>query len=114
VITTLPLLLDIGPSLILITRRDIALPVNYLCTRIGKFDSDDQKKFLRVQNYLNETTELAITLKCSQPIPTIHVFADASYGIRSIDRRSQTGMCVQLGEATIVARCGKQKPVAER
>jgi hypothetical protein len=95
------------------TRPDIALPVNYLCTRIGKFDSDDQKKFLRVLYYLNETTELAITLKCSQPIPTVHVFADASYGIRSIDRRSQTGMCVQLGEATIVARSGKQKLVTK-
>jgi hypothetical protein len=91
------------------TRPDIALPVNYLCTRIGKFDSDDQKKFLRVLYYLNETTELAIKLQCDDENPIIHVFTDASYGIRSIDRRSQTGVVVQLGQATLIARSGKQK-----
>jgi hypothetical protein len=45
----------IAKLLYLNTRPDIALPVNYLCTRIGRFDSDDEKKFLRVLYYLNET-----------------------------------------------------------
>ena len=30
-------------------RPDIALAVNYLCTQVGKFDSDDEKKFNRVR-----------------------------------------------------------------
>jgi hypothetical protein len=95
------------------TRPDIALPVNYLCTRIGRFDSDDQKKFLRILYYLNETPELAIKLQCDDDNPFIHIFTDASYGIRSIDRRSQTGVVVQLGQATLIARSGKQKLVTK-
>jgi hypothetical protein len=39
--------------------------------------------------------------------------AHASYGIRSIDRRSQTGVVVQLGQATLIARSGKQKLVTK-
>jgi hypothetical protein len=77
------------------TRPDIAL-------RIGRFDSDDEKKFLRVLYYLNETPELAIKLQCDDDDP-IHVFTDASDRIRSIDRRFQTGV-VQLGQATLIAR----------
>jgi hypothetical protein len=73
----------------------------------------NSKKFLRILYYLNETIDLGIKLRCSERIPTIHIFTDASYGARSIDRCSQTGMCVQLGEATLIARSSKQKLVTK-
>ena len=95
------------------TRPDISLPVNWLCTRIQKFDDDDLKKFNRILLYLNGTRELQLILKCNQDLPMIHIFADAAYGIRPIDRLSQTGVCVKLGDATIVARSGKQKLVTK-
>jgi hypothetical protein len=52
--------------------------------------------------------ELGLTLRCNESLPTIHVYTDAAYGIRSFDRRSQTGACVTLGSATLVVRSGKQ------
>jgi hypothetical protein len=95
------------------TRPDIALPVNYLCTRVEKFDEDDHKKFKRILQYLNGTVKLGLTLRCHEKNPTIHVYTDAAYGIRSFDRLSQTGVCVMLGSATLVARSGKQKLVTK-
>jgi hypothetical protein len=44
-------------------RPDIALAVNYLCTQVGKFDSDDEKKFNKVLEYLHASPNLGITLK---------------------------------------------------
>lgn len=95
------------------TRPDIALPVNYLCTRVERFDDDDLKKFYRILQYLNGTTKLGMTLRCNESLPTIHVYTDAAYGIRSFDRMSQTGVCVTLGSATLVVRSGKQKLVTK-
>jgi hypothetical protein len=94
------------------TRPDICLPVNFLCARVGKLDEDDEKKFLRILYYLNGTRTLGLTLKFSSPRPTINIYADASYGVNS-DRKSQTGLCVQLDSATIIARSGKQKLVTK-
>jgi hypothetical protein len=56
---------------------------------------------------------MGITLRCDNGIPTIHIFTDAAYGIRSIDRHSQTGVCVMIDSATIVARSAKQKLVTK-
>ncbi len=50
---------------------------------------------------------------CKNQTPTIHVFVDAAYGIRSIDRLSQTGVCVMLDTALIVAWSSKQKLVTK-
>ena len=95
------------------TRPDIALAVNYLCSRAEMFDDDDQKKFQRILQYLNGTRKLGMTLRCNDSLPTINVFTDAAYGIRSFDRLSQTGVCVMLGSASIVVRSGKQKLVTK-
>jgi hypothetical protein len=95
------------------TRPDIAVAVNYLCTRIEKFDDDDLKKFHRILGYLHGTQDRGLTLICKSQCPTIHVYVDAAYGIRSIDRLSQTGVCVMLDNALIVARSAKQKLVTK-
>ena len=39
------------------TRMDIALPVNYLCTRADKYTGDDKKRFIRILEYLNGTVQ---------------------------------------------------------
>jgi hypothetical protein len=52
-------------------RPDIALAVNYLCTQVGKFDSDDEKTFNRVLEYLHASPTLGITLECPEDIPYI-------------------------------------------
>ena len=54
-----------------------------------------------------------MTLCCNDSVPTIKVYTDAAFGIRSFDRLPQTGGCVMLGSATIVARSGKQKIATE-
>ena len=58
--------------------------------------------------YLHGTPTLGITLRCNESTPSIHIYSDAAYGIRSIDRLSQTGICVRIGEATVIARSGRQ------
>jgi hypothetical protein len=64
------------------TRPDIALPVNYLCTRVERFDDDDDdfKKFYRILQYLHETTKLGMTLSCNETFRTIHVYTTQHMG----------------------------------
>jgi hypothetical protein len=93
-------------------RPDIALPVNYLCSRVNQYNQCDEDKFFRILHYLKETIDQGLNLSCSDPIPSINVFADASYGINA-DRKSQTGIVVKVGQATLLAKTGKQKIVTK-
>ena len=86
--------------------------MNFLCARVEKLDADDEKKFFRILYYLHGTRSLGITLKFTSSKPTINVFVDAAYGINP-DRKSQTGLCIQLDTATMIARSGKQKIVTK-
>ena len=93
------------------TRPDIAMPVNYLCTRVNNFDDDDKVKFIRILEYLYGTISDGLVLKIDESNPNLYVFADASYGISTIDRKSQSGMIIKLGNAMIIAKSKKQKIV---
>jgi hypothetical protein len=93
-------------------RPDILLPVNFLCSRSEKFDEDDQSKLIRILKYLHGTSHLGITLKSETSKPFhIDVFADAAFAIHSSDRRSHSGLCIQIGSSTILCKSGKQSLV---
>ncbi len=80
------------------TRPDIALAVNYLCTRANDYNQDDYNKFIRILQYLKETIDLPLTLKCDHTFPTIHAYAYAAYGIHTTDRKSQSESLLHLAK----------------
>jgi hypothetical protein len=82
------------------------------CTQVGKFDSDDEKKFNKVLKYLHASPNLGITLECPEDIPHIDCYVDASYGITA-DRRSQTGMAITIGKGAIISKSTRQKIVTK-
>jgi hypothetical protein len=93
-------------------RPDILLPVNFLCSRAEKFDTDDELKLIRILKYLHGTVGLGITLKSDLTKPLdIDVYADASFAIHTADRRSHSGLCIQIGSSTILCKTGKQSLV---
>ena len=93
-------------------RPDILLPVNFLCSRADKFDADDELKMIRILKYLHGTAKLGITLKSEFIKPlNIDVYADASFAIHTADRRSHSGLCIQIGSSTILCKTGKQSLV---
>lgn len=52
---------------------------------------------------------MGLTLLCDDPYPTVNIYVDAAYAIHPDDRKSQTGICVRLGKATLICRSGRQK-----
>jgi hypothetical protein len=94
------------------TRPDISLAVNYLSTRVNKFDEDDERKAKRILYYLNSTKDLGIILECNEKIPFIEAFADASYGVTAT-RNSQTGHVISIGKGPIYVSSTKQKLVTK-
>jgi hypothetical protein len=90
-------------------RPDILLPINFLCSRAEKFDEDDQAKLVRILKYLHGTPTLGITLKSqSSQLINIHVYADASFAVHPTDRRSHSGLCIKVGNSTVLCKTGKQ------
>jgi hypothetical protein len=94
-------------------RPDILLPVNFLSTRVNKFDSNDKDKMTRVLRYLNNTKDLGLILKCPD-VEEINVItsADASYGIHS-DGKGQSGISTSFGVGAVNSSTTKQKIVAK-
>jgi len=93
-------------------RPDIALPVNYLCSRVNKFTHEDDIKFYKILHYLNGSKSDGLTFKRDTDNPSINVYADASYGINE-DRKSQTGIIVKVGNCTIISKSVKQSIVTK-
>ena len=90
-------------------RPDILLPVNFLCSRAEKFDEDDESKLIRILKYLHGTPRMGITLKSdSSKLLNFDVYADASFAIHTGDRRSHSGLCIQIGSSTVLCKSGKQ------
>jgi hypothetical protein len=90
-------------------RPDVLLPVNFLSTRVNKFDSNDKDKMTRV----NGTKDLGLILKCPD-VTAIEVVtsADASYGIHS-DGKGQSGISTSFGIGAVNSSTTKQKIVAK-
>lgn len=92
-------------------RPEILFPVNYLTTRVNKFSHGDWDKAFKILKYLNTESDLGLTLRIGSD-PTVHVFADASFGTHS-DRKSHSGSLVKFGDATVSAQSSKQKLVTK-
>jgi hypothetical protein len=89
-------------------RPDIALAVNYLCSRVKKFTKCDKAKMSKVISYLNSTPTMGLTLECNARDVFVDAFIDASYGVHE-DRKSQTGLSITVGKGSIVTKSVKQK-----
>jgi hypothetical protein len=94
-------------------RLDILLPVVYLATRVHDTKMNDVAKLRRVLGYLKRYPERYMVLKVEDPTAlVIRAYADASYGVYSKGRKSQTGIYITLGIGCIVGRSVKQKLTA--
>jgi histone deacetylase 1/2 len=92
-------------------RPDILLSVSYLTTRVQSPDVDDQRKLLRVLQYLHGTSEIGVVLRPGLN-PVLVLSIDASYGVHS-DGKSHSGMTISYGKGSILAQSTKQKLVVK-
>jgi histone deacetylase 1/2 len=92
-------------------RPDILLPVSYLTTRVQSPDVDDQRKLLRVLQYLHGTSEIGVVLRPGSS-PELVLSIDASYGVHS-DGKSHSGMTISYGQGSVLAQSTKQKLVVK-
>ena len=86
---------------------DIATAVAFLCTRVQQPSNDDWNKLLWCIRYLNQTTEMVLTLTADR-VPVIKWWVDASYAVHH-DLRSHTGATFTLGGGSIYSCFRKQK-----
>ncbi len=94
------------------SRADISLPVNYLCTRVQKFNSSDEKKLNLILQYLYGTVDLELVIECPDPIPTIYALADASFASGE-SRKSRSGHIITFGKGFIYAKSQIQRIVTK-
>ena len=94
-------------------RLDILLAVVYLATRVHNTTQEDVDKLSRVLGYLKRYPTRHMILKVDDPTNLVmRAYADASYGIYSQGRNSQTGIFVTLGIGCIIGKSVKQKLTA--
>jgi hypothetical protein len=94
------------------TRPDIKVALGFLSTRMQDPNVGDERKLLRVAEYLNGTKHLKMRLTAAEAIQ-IYASADASFGPYG-DGKSNTGMAITigLGNAPVLVKSTKQKSVA--
>jgi hypothetical protein len=101
-------------SLLYLARRTYPelLPVTaHLTTRVGKYTTEDEGKFVRAMKYLNTYPNGGVTLRAGSGDIEIHAYVDASHGVHA-DGRSHTGCVITLGGGSVFTRSGKQKAVS--
>jgi len=87
--------------------------VNFLSTRVNKYNASDKEKMMRILKYLNSTRDIGLILRCNDPKKIeVTTYADASYGIHN-DGKGQTGITTSLGIGSIHSSTNKQKLVAK-
>ncbi len=92
-------------------RPEISFAVAFLCTRVLVATDVDEKKLMRVLQYLNKEPEIGITLEIGDPA-AVTAFVDASYGNHA-DGKGHTGLNISLGAGSIHAESSKQKLVSK-
>jgi hypothetical protein len=101
-------------SLLYLARRTYPelLPVTaHLTTRVGKYTTEDEGKFVRAMKYLNTYPNGGVTLRAGSGDIEIHAYVDATHGVHA-DGRSHTGCVITLGSGSVFTRSGKQKAVS--
>jgi hypothetical protein len=90
-------------------RRDIAVAVAFLTTRVREPDHDDMKKLLRLMKYLNGTRNQHLRLGDGTTNGVIDVVAsiDASFAPHQ-DGRSHSGLVIKVADGTVEGKSKKQ------
>ena len=88
-------------------RPDLLTAVAFLTTRVKSPDEDDFKKLQRLTKYLDNTSELTLTLE-SDNNGTLHWWVDAAFAVHH-NMRSHTGGMLSLGKGAIFSTSTKQK-----
>jgi hypothetical protein len=89
------------------TRPDLQLAVAFLTTRVQAPDVDDYKKLGRCLTYLNETSEMDLTLSADS-MKVIKWWVDASFGVHK-DFKSHTGATMSFGVGSPISVSSKQR-----
>jgi hypothetical protein len=87
-------------------RPDIMTAVIFLTGRVLEPTVEDEKKLIRVLQYLNGTPELTLKLGVDES-GTVKSYIDASFGVHK-NKVSQAGTFITLGRGAIYAKAGKQ------
>lgn len=95
------------------TRLELLTVISFLSTRIGKVNIEDEKKLLRVFEYLNGNSGLGICFSFDED-EKIELMAsiDASYAPH-VDGKSHTGVVILVGNGPIYAKSTKQKAMVK-
>jgi hypothetical protein len=93
------------------TRPDILTAVSFLTTRVREPTEEDEKKLIKVLQYLHGTLDLTLTLTGSEDM-IVTAYIDASYAVHN-DCKGQTGVAISVGKGTVYAKSSKQKLVAK-
>ena len=88
------------------SRYDLLFPTAVLATKCSKPDTTDSIKLNRIYGYLKGTKHQKLIIKPRNTQLTL--WADASHGVH-LDKRSHTGIIVELGGAPILVESSKQK-----
>ena len=88
-------------------RPDIQTAIAFLCTRVKSPDEDDQKKLIRVIEYVRSTIFLPLTIGWDGT-GNIYWFVDASFAVHP-DMKSHTGATATFGKGSVLSISTKQK-----
>ena len=88
-------------------RMDILLAVGFLCTRVSKSTSQDQKKLKRLLEYIRGTLDLEYTIGADS-LGRVRSWVDAAYAVHE-DMKSHTGGVMSFGRGGLLCKSTKQK-----
>jgi hypothetical protein len=95
------------------TVPELMTAVAFLCSRAGKYTTEDLAKFDKAIQFLSTYEHTGLTLHHQGDNPVINVYVDASHGIHA-NGKSHTGCVISLGDrATIYTKSAKQKLVSK-
>ena len=86
---------------------DILLAVGFLCTRVSKSTTEDQRKLKRLLEYIKGSMDLEYTLGADD-LGSMRSWVDASYAVHP-DMKSHTGGVTSFGIGGLVCKSSKQK-----
>jgi hypothetical protein len=92
-------------------RPDVIAVVGFLCTRVKGPTEEDMKKLKKVLGYLKGTEEWIMKIR-PEGMFCVEVYIDASFSAHP-DGKSQSGVVVRVGDASVYFGSKKQKCVSK-
>jgi hypothetical protein len=88
-------------------RMHLLLAIGFLCTRVSKSTTQDQRKLKRLLEYIKGTLDLEYTLGADS-LSSLRTWVDASYAVHP-DMKSHTGGVMSLGIGGLICKSTNQK-----